>query len=216
MKLTTLLSECRTRLDDNVNPYKYSNSKLLSWLNESQMQAARRTRYLIGSKSIAIRAAKSLYNLPSEIILLRRAKLDSQSNTLCFASYKDLDGSCLGWETQTGTPTHAILDVATGKVRLYPTPTANDNLVLTAIVEPDTLTDESDIPSRYAYSLVDWVCYRAFQIYQTEDGASDQAYAKMALSYLANFEREFGQPSTAQNEIFDLLNLPINNTDGSY
>jgi hypothetical protein len=216
MKLSTLLSECRTRLDDTVIPHKYSDSKLISWLNEAQMQAVRRTRYLTGIKQISVRAAKALYDLPSEIILLKRAKLDSQTNTLCFYSYKDLDASCLGWETQTGTPTHALLDVATGKIRLYPTPTANDTLNLTAVVEPDIITDDSDIPSRYAYSLVDWVCFRAFQIYQTEEGVSDQAYIKMAMTYLSNFEREFGEASSAQNEIYDLLNRPFNSTDGTY
>ena len=215
MKLSTLLSECRTRLDDAVEPYKYSNSKLVSWLNEAQMQAVRRTRYLIGTKQISTRSGIALYDLPSEIILLRRAKLSSQDNTLCFTSHNDLD-VILGWESSTGAPTHAALDVETGKIRLYPIPTANDTLNLTAIVEPDTLTDDSDIPSRYAYAFVDWVCYRAFQIYQTEDKATDNKHMQMAMTYLASFESEFGKASTAQNEIYDLLHRPFNSFDGTY
>jgi len=216
MKLSTLLSDCRVKLDDTVEDYKFSNAKLVSWLNEAQMQAVRRTRYLIGTKQISIRSGIALYDLPSEIILLRRAKLSSQDNKLCFTSQNDLDESVLGWESSTGTPTHAVLDVQNGKIRLYPIPTANDTLNLTAIVEPDTLTDDTDIPTRYAYAFVDWVCYRAFQIYQTEDKAADNKHMQMAMTYLASFESEFGKASTAQNEIYDLLHRPFNSFDGTY
>lgn len=216
MRVSTLLAESRTRLDDEILPYKFSDNKILSWLNEAHIQACRRIRYLIETTRISVRAGVSQYDKPSNAIFIRRVKLASQSEALGFLSYKDLDETACGWEEETGCPTHIVTDLSTNKITLYPIPTVNDTLSITSIVEPEQLVGDTDIPSRFAYSLVDWVCYRAFQVYQTEDGGLDGKYSQLAMQYLSNFDREFETPSTAKNEVFDERNRPFNNYDGNW
>jgi hypothetical protein len=219
MTLAELLLAARARLHDDavdvngaVVDVLWSNSQLTSWANEANSEACRRTRYLVDSTlKAAIVAGKADYAYPDGVIFPRRAQLDGEDRPLRFISYKDLDEWSSGWQAHTGTPTHIICDMSIDKYLLYPTPDAAGLLRFTAIIEPEAFTSESELPARFGYGLIDWLCYRAYQVPDT-----DQFNKQLSLESLAAFEAEFGTRSSAKDEIFNFRNLPFGNFDGSY
>ena len=216
MTLSEILSAARARLDDeepgNNQAYKWSDKQLKHWANEANIQACRRTRYLVdNSKSASIVSGTASYNFPDGVIFLQRAKLDGEDMPLCFASYKEMDEYSAGWQTHTGTPTHIIVDLAIDKYTLYPTPDAVKTLRFVAIIEPEPLTYESELPSRFGYGLIDWMIYRACQLRD-----ADKEDINASLAGLAAFTAEFGGVSSAKDEVYNFRNRPFDNFDGNF
>ena len=212
MTLAELLSAARARLDDEVEPYRWSDTQLKSWANEGNIEACRRTRYLVDSSlSASILSGTATYNFPDGAIFIHRAKLSGEDCPLIFASYKDFDANVPGWQTHTGTPTHIILDMSIEQYTLYPIPDAAKTITFIGILEPETLTYESEMPSRFGYALIDWMMFRAYQMNDV-----DKQDIQKSLSYLASFEMEFGTKSSAKDEIFNFRNRPYDNYDGNY
>lgn len=212
MNLTELLEAARARLDDEVGPYRWSDQQLKHWLNEANSEACRRTRYLVdNTKSASIVSGTAAYSFPDGVIFLQRAKLDGEDMPLTFCSYKDLDEYSSGWESHTGTPTHIICDLSINKYTLYPIPDAAKTVRFVSVMEPEPLTHESELPSRFGYGLVDWVMGRAYQL-----GDADKINRQASMEYFAAFDAEFGTRSSAKDEIFNFRNRPLDNFDGNY
>jgi hypothetical protein len=217
MQLRQIIQEARVRLDDNardidgllVEP-QWTDEQIKSWANEGHIEACRRTRYLVGSLKVKLKPSKGNYELPSNVISLRRAVLDN-GQPLLFDSLNHFDCCSPGWETETGEPTHIITDSDVGMFTVYPTPENDITLRLSAVLEPDQLTEETDIPSRYAYGIVDWVMYRA---YQSAD--EDKFNIEASKLHRALFDEEFGIKSSALDEIYNSRNRPFDNLDGHY
>jgi hypothetical protein len=204
-----LIEEARIRLDDNEAPYQYSDAILERWLNEGLIEACRRSRIISGSDElILVTPGVSTYDLPENAYLVHRAKLASTDYSLEFTSYKVLDADCPGWESYTGTPTHIFTDMGSNRLTLFPQPIAADTLNLVCIKEPYSVLD---IPVRFRYGLVDWVCYRGYQVRD-----SDMESRNKSLEHYTLFEQEYGERSSAKDEIFNLRQRPFNNFDGFY
>ena len=204
MKLRELIGLCRSETDDVTQPYLWSDADWIEYAVDAENEACRRARLLIDSSTaavcqIAVVAGTALYALDDLVLFVRRAKLSSQDIPLARVSYRDLDAFVPGWESHTGTPTHYATDYETGKVRLYPNPTANATLSLTVVRLPITdmndLEDMPEIKAHYHRSLRFWMLYRAYakQDSETKDDAK-------AATNLALFEQEFGKKSSAIDE----------------
>ncbi|MGR9117425.1 MAG: phage adaptor protein [Gammaproteobacteria bacterium] len=204
-----LIDEARTRLDDIELPYQFSTDRLERWLKEGLIEACRRSRVVVASdESISIVSGTSTYYLPENIYLMRRAKLDGTTYALQFTGVSVMDEDCPGWESHSGTPTHIITDMDSDKFTLYPNPDAADTLRFIGIKEPESI---NDMPARFRYGLVDWICYRAYQVKD-----ADIEDRQKSSDHLALFEQEYGSRSSAKDEIFNLRQRPFNNFDGFY
>lgn len=211
MNLSEIVEAARQRLEDDVQPYAFSTARLEYWANEANIEACRRSRYLVdNTQTVSLVVDVFEYDYPDNVIFIKRGKLASEDCPLWITSYKDMD-EVPGWESHTGTPTHLILDMNFEKLRVYPIPDASYTLNLVTVNEPETLTNDINVPSRYGYSYVDWICYRA---YATKD---IEAYDKgLSLECLAVFENEFGTRSSAKDEIYNFRNRPYNGFDGDF
>lgn len=215
MLVSELLDECRIRLDDAVATYLWSDTELYSWINEAQIEACRRARILSsGSFAVSILAETASYDIPEKVIQIRRAKLSINELPLSFKGLRDMDMDVSGWESHAGTPTDIITDIENNRFTLYPKPVANDTLNLVAVHEPSTIVDDDsalEIPARFHYGLVDWVLFRAYSIQD-----ADKLDKEKSTKHFALFSEEFGQRSSAKDEIFNLRQMPYNNSDGFY
>lgn len=218
MLVSEIITETRTRLDDLVpdasGNYQFNDSVLIPWINEAQIEACRRGRFLSDSSYTQdISSGTATYTNPSGVIFIRRAKLASEERPLCFTSYKDMD-EIAGWETHTGTPTHIFTDLDTDSYTLYPEPDAVDTLNITGIKEPTAITLVSQTPeiySRFHYGLVDWCLYRAHSVRD-----ADVYSPQKSLEHYGLFEQEYGPRSSAKDEMFQLRQRPYDNYDGTY
>jgi hypothetical protein len=203
MNLRDLIDAFRDEATDNGDPPLWSDARLIRFANEAQIEACRRGQLLTDSTSrvceVAVPAGDPMVTLDRSISNVVRARLASTRRLLQPVTLEYMDSSGDIWEDASGTPFLYVTDCQTGVVRLYPTPTVDDSILLTVQRYPlDAMaadTDEPEIRTDAHYALVQWMLYRAYNK-QDADGFNPQK-AKTAL---AEFESEFGRRSSARNE----------------
>lgn len=204
MNLGELISVARDRSDDKFAPFLWSDAEWVSFANDAEREACRRSRLIVDSSNcdigeIRLRAGGKTYDLDQRILFIRRAKLQGRSQPLGRASYKDLDRCRPDWEDETGEPQAYVPDMDTDKFRPYPTPTEAGVVKLTVVrlpmVDMVDLDDAPEIKPHLHDSLVFWMLYRAYSKQDSETKDDKKAAGNLAL-----FENEFGKKSSAIDE----------------
>ena len=205
MNLRALIDLFRQEVDDLVEPYLWSDDEAFDYANDAQQEACRRARLLVDSSTTAIcqiavtTAGLGLLTLDPRVIFVRRARF-AASLPLKRMNMQDMEAYDPYWQdTAASTPTVFIPDFETGKLQLWPKPSAAGTLLLTVVREPladmDSDDDTPEIAARWHRSLRHWMVYRA---YSKQD--SEGADPKKAAAALALFEQEFGAKSSALDE----------------
>ncbi len=220
MNLDQLRDRYRKRTDDNANPPALDDDELDDAANEAQEEACRRSKLLVDSStapicSIAVGIATALYAVDPRVIKILRLKLANRTQPLARKGLRDIDRENPGWETDTGEPTHYIPDFQTGKIRLYPIPVAADTATLTVqrlpIADMEADDDEPELDRHLHRKLVSWMAYRGYSKPDT-----DQTDGNKAAEALAEFESEFGQKASAQEEAWQQRNADFLTEEGNY
>jgi hypothetical protein len=220
MTLGELIALARSRLDDLEPEYRWSDDLLILWFNEAQIEACRRARLLKDSTTaavcqIAFANDASQGALDSRVIRVERAKFGNASFQLRKRSYRDIEECDMNWQDRaSATPRYFFTDFDAGHVNVYPALATADTLNLTVIREPlaamADMDDSPEIATRYQFSMVDFVVYRALQ-----SGDPDSGDEQRSQTALAMFEQEFGLRSNARSERFEEDNYPMSGYDGS-
>ena len=206
MKLAGLIREYRREADDNAAPYFVADADLFDFANEAEEEACRRAHLLRDSTTsavctVAVTAGDPVVTLHASIIDVLRVKMASETVPLQIVPQNEMDRVNVGWDSITGKPRAVVVGRDTGKLRLWPTPTANETLALTVsrlpLVEMNDTEDTPEVPRPYHRALAQWMLYRVFSIRDSE--LFDPNKAGVAL---ANFEREFGKRQSARNEMW--------------
>lgn len=205
MTLRDLIQLFRQEVDDLSEPFLWSDDEAIDFANDAQQEACRRARLLVDSSTTAIcqiavtGGASGLLTLDARVIFVRKARFAS-SLPLKRMSMQDMEAYDPYWQdTTASTPTVFVPDLETGKLQLWPKPSASGTLLLTVVREPladmDSDDDTPEIPARWQRSLRHWMVFRA---YSKQD--SQAADPKKAAAALALFEQEFGAKSGAIDE----------------
>lgn len=209
MNAGAVIKDWRDQTKQKSIPYLIDESEAFSYLNEAQMEAARRSRLLIDSTTpgiaqVDVSAGSPVVDIDSRIISIRRIRLASSSRPLTKRTVRQMDEQFPGWDTATtvSQPFVVVTDYQSDALFLYPSPKADDVLLMTVSREPVFQIEDSDddleISPRYVGGLVDWMKYRT---YMNED--TDLFNEKKAAVALASFESEFGPAVGAINERFE-------------
>jgi len=221
MKVGKIIEQFRDEVDDATAPYLWSNTELIGYLNEAEVEACRRSRLLVDSKTaetceIAITADEQDFALDPRVIMIRRAKLADEDYPLTFKSIHSLDEEFPAWDGETAsTPEYYFADADTASIGIYPKHDGTDTLHLTVVREPLTpVNDDEDTPeiaSRYHFGLINWMKHRAFTKPDSETKNPELYILRLQL-----FEREFGQPRSAIDERFEMEHEGYDRDHGSY
>ncbi len=203
MNLRDLIDEFRWESQDEGSPPFWSDAFLARVASQAEQEACRRGALILDSSSpfcsISFGAGDSLLKLDGKILEIRRAKISGPSRKIDPVTSSQLDRNSEQWESETGEPLAYVTDYQTGHIRLYPTPTAADEIQLTVRRLPlDDLVDDNDEPEIRPEShlgLVQWMLYRA---YMRQD--ADTFNSTKAAAALAEFVREFGEKKSMRNE----------------
>ena len=208
MKLFDILTDYRRQTQDQVKPYRFPDDEVVAYFNEAQREAARRARLIVDSTTdgvaqVAVSAGVPLVDISAKIISIRRIRLQSRSARLTKRTVREMDELAPGWDTSTHTsqPSTVVVDYQSDALFLYPTPAADDVLLMTVTREPLEIHSNDDVPeiaSRYHPALIEWAKFKA---YSNED--TDLYDEKKASVALKRFEDEFGPPINAVNERFE-------------
>lgn len=187
--------------DEDADMLRWTNEQLTDFINRAEYEVARRTQSILDSTiTISIDDSTGLYTLPSYVLRggIRSIQLDSTGRQLEEASIDDIIRK-QNWNTDTGTPTHYILDYQVGKILLYRIPTAtSDTLNLIAYRGPTAkmswTSNSVDSPEisveNDQYLMLEFAASLA---YQKDDGSSvDQ---QLSLQHLAAFNKHFPELS---------------------
>lgn len=204
MNLRELIKLFRSDVDDETQPFMWSNADAVEYANDAQNEAARRARLFVDSSTTAICRAtitggSPLVALDSRVLFVRKARIAGQV-PLRRMNMQDMEAHDPFWQdAMPGRPVAFIPDSDTGFLRLHPTPDDSDILLMTVVRMPlaDMVVDgdEPEVKLHYQRSLRFWMAYRA---YAKQDAESNDP--KKSADSLALFEQEFGGKSSAIDE----------------
>lgn len=200
--LGDLLGVTREWLDDSVESFLWSDDELKRGINNAVREACLRARLLKDDAisrpelcRIPVRANQPRVSFRREILVPRTGRMQSGGCRLWAVTAESLDKLEPQWESDTcaNTPRYMVMDLAQKTLHLYPTPAADDTLLLRVWRTPldkelmKGARDEPVIKLPDAQELCHWACYEAFikKDAETEDPAK-------AGEHLATFEARFG------------------------
>ncbi len=183
----------------------WSNADIAAYLNEAQIEVARRARALRDVLTITIVVGTAEYTLPDYAFRIREAHLNTVDVDLDVVNKDTMDagrnshddyGSYIGTtfpSTITGQPFKLIDDEKTGKFRLYPKPVTADTLSVHVYRIPknelaDLGTALELTSPRYRRALL---CYMKFRAYEKDD--SNMADPKAAQDWERKYEVAMAQ-----------------------
>lgn len=164
LTLADLRRRARSRLDDTVAPYLWSNSELDDAINDTVRDAAIRANLVVQDDYPVVFAQnadltwKAKYALPSGTLDVKSVYLLSQpTNNLVRSSYRRIEQQYYGRPTQVGSPYGYVLDqtqAGTGDdsgiyvrtITFLATPDAADTAMLDIVRLPILLETEGDVP----------------------------------------------------------------------
>lgn len=201
----------------------WKNPELVRHLNQTLRELGQRQPIKDGGTnySIHLRVGQRHYELPTEIVRIESVARDSDGEPLVKTTIGEMqavtrwnlhqrDTLGVNWRTETGWPTHYLLDEQQGLLTVYPVPTMTmedtlrltvwrtfvDEVTWTSIANTNSPTagEISDVPDHYFDALIAGVCARA---YRKRDA---DAYApKLAAECEAEFDRRVGPPRSFMN-----------------
>ena len=182
----------RSRVDDEAEPYGWSDTEVAVYRNEAVREYRRRIPLIDDSTpevcQIAVTATQATYLVDSRVVLINRAKLALETEPLAPYERGELDYCRRGWEAETGTPEGYLDDILT--IRFVPIPVVSDTLYLVVgrlPLEDLELDGEPEIPPHDHLVLVDWMAHLAY-VKQDVDTRDDQK----AKSWEASFTSKVG------------------------
>lgn len=205
-----IIDQARAWLDDEVEPFLYSSSRLLKYTDEAQTEACLRMRLKVDSTTAALCTitlveGQRSYSLHEAIIVPRRVQYRPTDTTMRHevldrTTWDWLDNNDRHWQQLTGQPHRCVLDIEQRTLTLdrEPTATTLGTLALTVLRRPLpeerllTTSRAPIVPLEHRLWLAHWTCYRALL---TKDG--ELGDEKRAAAHLTQFEQHFGPRPTA-------------------
>lgn len=200
-----LIAWLREQLDDEVNPYLWTNSYLLRGLNEAEVQACRRA-YLIIDKDTAsvcaltLSASTATFAIHSKILQVRRLTIGSSDVPLTQTTRQELDEEIPAWWSVYGLPVKYVLDTVDNTVTFYPFPqsaTTASMIVARLPLKSLTLAGSSipEINPLYHHDLLIWGRREAYLKHD-----SDTYNPELAKVFEDEFTAKFGPLPSARDE----------------
>ncbi|MBF0339451.1 MAG: hypothetical protein HQL95_00630 [Magnetococcales bacterium] len=204
MDLEHLIGYARSRLDDLVEPYLWSDQELTQYANQAVIEACLRADLLQDDQTIAICsinvvAGQERYPLHPKVILIKRATMmgNRPRRVLPKSTTAALMQAFPDYPDQDGTPEYFVQDVGSSQIGLFPRPVADEVLQLLVSRLPlSDLVHGADIPEIHPMhhaALVYWMVHEALL---KED--SETRNEQKAMQYLQLFEAQFGPRKNAQ------------------
>lgn len=174
--LAELVARWRLRLDDNSSPYLWSNQELTDYMNVCINSLCREIPIIEDATTasicqVAVSIGSEILSISDRIVWLKRAKLDSDTRPLSFASVDYMDQNIDDWEDAAGADVQYLITdgVGTDKVRIYPPSLVTDTLRLSVVRLPladmvyaSDSASVPEIPSKYQDLLDNGVMYYAY------------------------------------------------------
>lgn len=215
MEASAILDEVRTLLDDELEPYLWSDATLMLRLNTAVAEVCIRARVIKDSTSavtsIALVAGTAVYAVDPAVFMVGRARVAGERNMLTLTNAKWMDANRPGWDDATwaesGTPEFAVFDLADHTLRVHPIPADAGTLSMTVWRQPlesekvESDTDEPAIPANWHGELKHHILFECYS-----DMDSEKRNPERAAQHYALFEQRVGRrPSAHELQIMSTM-----------
>jgi hypothetical protein len=221
MDVQTMIGFARSRCGDNNDPQRTSDDEWMAFANAAENEACRRARLLVDASTATVAtytvtAGNPLVSLHASVLYPRRVMWAGRTQPLQPLDLRDMDELRPGWESDTASqPEGYIRNYATGKLRLYPSPTANGTLncvvVRIPLAEMDAMDDSPELHARLHEALIDGMLERHYN-----KADADVYDAKRAEFHGARFTAEFGPPVSSLDEQWQMEQYGYNPDTGGF
>lgn len=213
-----LITEFRRQMDDVVEPYYWSDTEIIQYLNLAQQEFYTHTHMLKTSETLTVTAGEKMVDIPSYAVEIRKAYLVSNGRKLDVLNMNRADeyfadddyGTQLTgqWRTVKGTPRAIILDVETDKGQLVPEPVSDDSVELyfasiptKEIVSRSSTLTVSD--SRHQMALILYMRSLGYdrQDSDTQDTEKSMAYEQRFFNAISRFKAENNNKTTGARTV---------------
>jgi len=204
MTAIELINALRSLLQDENAPYKWADSAMIRYLNESEEQACRRAHLLIDANTASIcvfsvSASVASYLLHSKIIQIRRLAVDSATIPLTQTYRDEMDRKDVAWMSLTGRP-EAFIHEANNELLLIGIPQSVDTARMVVARLPlanfsNGSGETPEIDPKHHNGLLDWAMHRAY-----EKRDPDTQNIQASQFYETKFTVMFGPLPTAKAE----------------
>lgn len=158
-------------LRDTAEPYLWSDTELLHWLNEAHNLFARRTHALTDDTdamtTFQTEAGTASYKLDDRIVFVAEAGIvtDDGNGNLSYQELRDRTRVQLRNTLRQGRPCAFTAQVSRNNIRLYPVPDDVYDIQMVVARKPlKRLVHAQDVPEideDYQYGLCDYVAWKA-------------------------------------------------------
>lgn len=202
MTPSEIIAECRRLLNDTVEPYRYSTTMLLGYVNQALKRTAVLRPDLFGTLGeITTTANTPIQSLPVDAHRLIDLFQVKGGDALTEIDRETLSRHVPAWMTETGTPVNYIRHPRNPtKFFLYPAPTAGIVLIGEYATAPDDVAIDDEIvqpAASFFGALVDCVMFLASSV---DDEHVNSGRTKV---FLDSFTQQLG---------VSLENRPLNDT----
>lgn len=178
-----IITQCRRLLNDTVEPYRYSTTVLLGYVNQVLKRTAVLRPDLFGKvEEITVAANSAIQTLPADAHRLLDIFQVKDGDTIVETDRETMSRHTPGWMNTTGTPINYMRHPRSAtKFFLYPIPSESMTLVAEYAASPDDVDLEDTIPQppiAFLGTLVDGVMFLASSI---DDEHVNQGRAKVFL-----------------------------------
>lgn len=202
MTSNELLSQFRSDLKDQVEPYLWSSAEVYRYLDDAQKMFCRLTDGIADATTtevidIPVAAGATWLDLHPSILKIRAAYRTSDGRGVDFLNYEDLPRSGLRLDGTSTAPLSAVIvGMEENKLRLARIASAADTLRLMVFRLPLAVIDGADaeleIPEQHHLHLLDWVKSLALlkQDSETFDAAKSEEHANRFRGYCTRARTE--------------------------
>lgn len=168
----------RALLDDQIEPYYWSDAELNRYIQDACDEIAKRTLCIKDSITTAYCQITMLantihYSYPDGVIEIESVRKSWDGRPLVRTTFESVLSSQPLWETSTNYPTHFLTDFSMDTISMVGrlTSVTTETLNMTVCRMPAVLTADTsvpDIPTRFHTKTFNWVLYRCFNKQDSE------------------------------------------------
>jgi len=185
MTLKEMISDVRARVRE-LAPRELTDDLIRHWLNEGQLDFARKTLCLASRAQSVTTAGDAMYALPSDLLRLREVKYGAEKlSEIPLADAVDTEGVPTGYAKLGQT-----------SILLSPVPSAEGQLEIIYYQTPDKLVnpgDESILPTTCHEAVVLYATIRAYEATPNLTEGQIAVSDRLTAQYNAKVQQQAGQ-----------------------
>lgn len=191
MNLSEIWSAVSNRIGNLNSDTAADQARMTTWANQAVVDLLLRTRCYVTSSTASLSAGVKDYTLDSNILTATNVYVSGASEPLMRVTPEELLNLRMGNQTVSSSMQYYAVN-GSNMLMVYPTPSANDVLMVYYVPRPSAMSVSSHDPSNATYGGIPSQYHKAIEYFVCAEAADDDDDASSAQGqrYRELYERE--------------------------